>query len=499
LSELRERVNLYVEAQLQNYTPPYIKSPKVIHDSILGTNIFYPHEIAILDSPLLQRLRRISQVDVVPLIFPSGNHNRFEHSLGVTVISDKMVQALNTKKLMSETDFDFDNLRLHVRMAGILHDCGHGAFSHMSEEIYKHYPDLKKEREEKRELYGDAKAHEILSYLIVTSSSFSNFVKEHILDVYDKAVDLDLNLIGEMIIGHVSRNDKAFWVEIINGAFDADKLDYIQRDSHFTGIQMILDLDRLFHTVDLITINNKRRLTIDFSGISTLEEIVFDKMMLISTVYNHHKVRAAECLFNSIFKELKKQGTPIYGIDFSSAADFLRITDDDIYSLAKQDLGKASELARNLLNRNLPKRALVISGRTIEDQGRENLVKLMALTPEQNLLLRESIIEEVQKSNKSNKAITVDDLWIDLPHIPKFKEGALWPIKTFSSGSDYILLRNVFPVDDWTRAFSENKWQGHIFTWPDYVKDVNVAATKVIGDAFSIKLNDFSRSLCKIS
>lgn len=313
------------------------------------------------------------------------------------------------------------------------------------------------------------------------------------MDVYDKKVDL--NLIGEMIIGHVSQDDKAFWVEIINGAFDADKLDYIQRDSHFTGIQMILDLDRLFHTVDLITIEGKRRLTVDFSGVSTLEEIVFDKMMLISTVYNHHKVRSAECLFKTIFDELQKQGAFVYDMDFKSAADFLYITDDDIYSLAKQKLGRASDLARGLLNRKLPKRALVISGRTIED-GRENLADLMALTPPQSLLLRETIVEELHKEKTE---ITVDDVWVDLPSIPKFKEGALWPIKTFSNGTDYILLRDVFPVDDWTKAFSENKWQGHIFTWPQYANEVNVAATKVIEEVFSIKFNNFARSLCKIS
>lgn len=491
LSELRERVNLYVKAQLHNYTPPLIKSPKVIHDSILGTNIFYPHEIVILDSPLLQRLRRISQVDVVPLVFPSGNHNRFEHSLGVTVIADKLVQAVSAKGVI--TGEEIDNLRLHVRLAGILHDCGHGAFSHMSEDIHKNYPDLLQEREENRELYGDAKAHEILSYLIVTSPSFGIFFKKYVSDVYDKVVDL--NLIGEMIIGHVSQDDKAFWVEIINGAFDADKLDYIQRDSHFTGIQMILDLDRLFHTVDLITIEGKKRLTIDFSGVSTLEEIVFDKMMLISTVYNHHKVRSTECLFKAIFDELRKQGTPVYDIDFKSAADFLYITDDDIYSLAKQKLGRASDLAGVLLNRQLPKRALAISGRTIKD-SRENLAELMALTPSQNLLLRETIVEEIRKEHSQ---ITIDDIWVDLPSIPKFKEGALWPIKTFTSGTDYILLRDVFPVDDWTKAFSENKWQGHIFTWPQYTNEVNIAATKVIEEAFAIKFNDFAHSLCKIS
>lgn len=493
VNKIREKINLYVEAQLEEYKPPYIKSPKVIHDTILGTNIFYPHEIMVIDSPLLQRLRRISQVDVVPLVFPSGNHNRFEHSLGVAVIADKLVQALKNRKSLPEHT-DSDALLYHVRMAGILHDCGHGAFSHMSEDIHGSFPDIFEERRNNRDLYGDAKPHEMLSYLIVTSPALRNFFRDHVEPIYD--ISFDLDLIGEMIIGHVSNSDKAFWVEIINGAFDADKLDYIQRDSHFTGIQMILDLDRLFHTVDIIEIDGKQRLTIDFSGVSTLEEIVFDKMMLVSTVYNHHKVRSAECLFKSIFDEIKENEFSIHGRFFDSAADFLYITDDDIYGMAKMpDIGKASNLARNLLNRNLPKRGLIISGRTI-DSNRQNLQQIMSLNNEQITLLREAIAEE---ANKQNPAITAKDVWVDLPKIPKFKEGSLWPIKTFANGNSYIKLRDVFPVDDWTKAFSENKWQGYVFTWAEFTDEVNQAAQSVIESAFDIQFNSYARSICKIT
>ncbi|MDD3268979.1 MAG: HD domain-containing protein [Syntrophomonadaceae bacterium] len=491
MEKLGDKVNLYVEQQLDGYTRSYINSPKVIHDSILGTNIFYPHEMVVLDSPLLQRLRRISQVDVVPLVFPSGNHNRFEHSLGVTVIADKLVNALRNRQAISPEEFE--SLRYHVRMAGILHDCGHGAFSHMSEEIHGKFDDMLAERQSNKTLYGDSKPHEILSYLIVTSPAFKDFFSTQVELIY--GISLDLDLIGQMIIGYISDPLKAFWVEIINGAFDADKLDYIQRDSHFTGIQMILDLDRLFHTLDLIEIDGKKRLTIDFSGVSTLEEIVFDKMMLVSTVYNHHKVRSAECLFKSIFDHIRSENILIYDMTFDSAADFLYITDEDIYSLAKkQDIGSASTLARNLLNRNLPKRSLVISGRTISN-NRQNLQQIMSLDRDDLQALRDAIVEEVRKTNPD---ISNSDVWVDLPKIPKFKEGSLWPIKEGTDSNSYITLRQVFPVDDWTKAFSEHKWAGYVFTWPQFTDDVNLAAQNVIEEVFDIKFNQFARSICKI-
>ena len=91
---LKDRINEYVANELKNHHSAYIKDPKIIHDSILGSNIFLPHEICVLDTPIVQRLRRISQVDLVPLVFPSGNHNRFEHTLGVTTLSGRLVNAL---------------------------------------------------------------------------------------------------------------------------------------------------------------------------------------------------------------------------------------------------------------------------------------------------------------------------------------------------------------------------------------------------------------------
>ncbi|PKM80490.1 MAG: hypothetical protein CVU89_13130 [Firmicutes bacterium HGW-Firmicutes-14] len=282
MSSLKDTVEAYVKSRLENYTPSLVRAPKVIHDTILGSNLFYPHEIAVLDIPLLQRLRRINQVDVVPLVFPSGNHNRFEHTLGVAVISEKLIKALfaridNLEEIglerFNNTDLAFHYCLYHIRMAAIMHDCGHGPFSHMSEQVYRHFEDLKEEKKTNPKLNG-ASPHEILSYMIVTSVSFKNFFEKQIKPHY--GVDLDLEIVGEIIVGYTGRLREAYIVEIINGGFDADKLDYIQRDSHFTGIKMVLDMPRLFYTIETLDIDGKLRLSVDLSGIATLEQIVFN-------------------------------------------------------------------------------------------------------------------------------------------------------------------------------------------------------------------------------
>jgi len=503
LGSLRIKVNDHVHQQLKDYGPLKVRGPKVIHDTILGTNQFHAHEIAVIDSPLIQRLRRISQVDVVSLVWPSGNHNRFEHSLGVAIIADKFIKALfnktETRDKLQSIDSQ-ESITHHVRMAGLLHDCGHGPFSHMSESIFKSLNDMRDEIDSDEKLATtDPNAHEALGYLIVTSEAFKDFFDRVITRMYE--IDLDLDLIGEMIIGYISNPLKAFMVNIINGAFDADKLDYIQRDSHFTGIKMILDLDRLFYTLDLIDIENKlrnrleTRLTIDISGVTTLEEIVFDKMMLNTTVYNHHKVRAAEGLFKSIFEVISETKNG----EFESAADFLRHTDDDVYGLSRmlEYNPEAAQFSKALLDRNLPKRALVISNKTVRDDTQSNLWKISRLhnNPDEVLAIRKKIAECAQREMST---ITYKDIWFDVPKIPSYEEGDQWPIKSAGDPNGYLTLHEIFPVDQWVKAFSQNKWKAHIFTKPEYRDQVKRASIEVIKSEYDIDLNEYAEIYSKI-
>lgn len=140
----------------------------------------------------------------------------------------------------------------NCRVAAILHDCGHGPFSHLSEQIYgSQFNKIKK----KNKVLRGASAHEILSYFIATSKPLKKFNKEIINGVYK--IEIDLDFVGSMIVGYIDKKNKelneyGYAVELINGAFDADKLDYILRDAHTTGIHMALDLPRLMHTLDVI-------------------------------------------------------------------------------------------------------------------------------------------------------------------------------------------------------------------------------------------------------
>ena len=501
MATLEVAIDKYVSENLRTFTAHKVRAAKIVHDTILGTNIFYPHEIAVLDLPILQRLRRISQVDVVSLVFPSGNHNRFEHTLGVTVIAGKLISALfekiNSDKsstIYAKVKRTQEDILNHARMAGILHDCGHGPFSHMSEGIFKQCSDYKKFKEDNPQLAG-VKPHEILSYLITKSDRLKEFFAENIVKNYN--VNIDLDLVAEMIVGVPSKPELAFLIDTINGAFDADKLDYIQRDSHFTGVKLVLDLPRLFHTLDLIEDTEGRlRLSVDLSGVAPLEQIVFSKMMLYSSIYHHQKVRAAECIFSSIFDEIKLKKIKIDGRNFKSAVDFLYLTDDDIYSLYKRKVdSQVTKLVGYLIRRDLPKRAMVLSLKTINCN--EKIVDVMKLCEKlkDSKGLREAIAEESEKL--SGKKVSADEIWVDFPEPPTFKEGKDWPIKSTGEPHGYVRLRDVFPVDDWVRAFSQNKWRGYVYT-RNGLRKVVFEGAKSVFQQIGIEVNDFANVLCKM-
>jgi len=482
---LRDKVNEFVELQLKGYCPQKVLHPKVIHDSIHGTNLFRPYEISFLDLPVVQRLRRISQTDVASYVFPAGNHNRFEHTVGVTAVAGQMVEALFEKGNI-DTDFKFtsrdrDYVYHHCRVAAIMHDCGHGPFSHLSEQVYG------REFEDVRAIpkFSGASPHEILSYFIATSKPIKDFCESFIYKTYN--IKLDMEFVGQIIIGYIdpSKKNFAFAVELINGAFDADKLDYILRDAHSTGVKMVLDLQRLLYTLNILKVKGENRLVVDISGVSALEEITFNKMMLTSTIYHHQKVRAAGCLLKSIF----------LGEQFSSAVNYLYYTDDKIHSIKTEDTFVVKYLDM-LEKRVLPKRAFCVSCRTLADV--KNLEKMMEAM--KNPDFQKGTIRQIAEKVRmfSGREIEPEYIWIDFPTPPKFKEATECLIKSEGSKDNCITLRDVFSTDDWVRAFSQNKWQGFVFTLPEYCEDVSKASRAVFSEIFEDAFNDFSMKLCKI-
>jgi uncharacterized protein len=498
---LTDEINIYVDKLLKATTTRSVVRQKVIHDPILGTNLFESHEIALIDSPFCQRLRRISQTDVASLVFPSANHNRLEHSLGVATIAGRIIDNLYPKLEIKRHNRLFNAAtKIAVRTAALLHDIGQGPFSHLSDDIIKELPEVIEYRKAHPGIFAEHKPHEMLSYLIAKDSSFKKYFNEEIVSKYDTTKDLanelDIEEIADMIVAG-RKGKKDFWqADIINGPFDADKLDYLQRDAYFSGLKIGIDLDRLLHSIWLDESNKRLQLKILSSGAITLEQIMFGKILLYHTMYQHHKVLAAECVIKGIFELL--EDNPRYTINgkrLDKATDFLEVSEGELIS----PHNKADELKDHIerfLYRNLFKRALVISADTVEGPDTSigySRFKDLAESPKDLKNLRKKLVSAL------NNKYPLHEIWIVLPRTPTFSDEAIGA-KIKDPGGTERSLRDPFRVDEWLTSYWSNKWTGYVFCRADKkIRDeVGKKAADLLYDEYGIMFKSSAFDQAKI-
>src|ERR1700730_10490656 len=156
-----------------------LRPSKVIHDNLWGTNAFNWRELAIIDTPIFQRLRYIHQTGLAYFVYPCAHHTRFEHSLGVCIMASRVFDALESqhqsrlkaiaKEVYPEQDFAvvLANWRAGLRFAALLHDTGHSLHSHTSEIVYSKIPLLSEAARELTRFVGTSKGEgEVLSFCI---------------------------------------------------------------------------------------------------------------------------------------------------------------------------------------------------------------------------------------------------------------------------------------------------------------------------------------------
>jgi len=226
-----------------------------IHDFIR----IYDHELAIIDNPIFQRLRRIRQLSGAHLTYPSAQHTRFEHSLGVLHIASQAGQALKEKGILKQDQIEI------LRLAGLLHDIGHGPFSHLFEEIIQ----------QKKISHEDFGKNIILKSTIGDTLSKNGFDKRTITKI----------AFGDSKYQYMN--------EIVSGALSADMMDYLLRDGYFTGAEHAkIDHKRLTQSLDV----HKKKLALERSALYSFESMMHSRYQMFKAVYFHKTVRAAEVM-----------------------------------------------------------------------------------------------------------------------------------------------------------------------------------------------------------
>jgi HD superfamily phosphohydrolase len=326
----------------------------------------------------------------------------------------------------------------------------------------------------------------MFSNIILHSKSFENFFREEIIKKYKLSPDISLERIANSIIpAGGSDNDYGWQANIINGPCDVDKFEYLQRDAYFSGLKIGIDLDRFLHCVWLETqVGKPRQLKIRTTGATTLEQILFGKMMLYNTIYHHQKVRAAECVIKGIFEILiEHQKEPEYhicGRNMDKAIDYLYVSEEDILSLNNKT-EKLREYITRFLNRDLLKRALVISADTVVDPHISpgyKAFKSLAENPSELRKLRAELVSAL------NNKYSLQEIWIDLPQTLTFEDDNFLLIQDENAEPKY--LRDAFRVSEWLAAYGANKWKGYVFCPSDIEvrNEVGMKAAELISDKY---------------
>ena len=275
----------------------------------------------------MQRLARIKQLAHAYVVFPSAVHNRLEHSLGTLTLAGRLCDQLRITGTEKKA----------VRAAALLHDVGHGPFSHLFEEVM-------------RFVNGEDYSHENVTRMII----------EH-----DSKVRRALGKLREYVLGVFDGNSLAS--EIVSSSLDADKLDYLRRDSYHTGVAYgIFDLERIVRTVCRVHETDRDYIAIDEKGKDALESYRLARYSMHVQVYEHHTRLVADDKFlKAVIKSIKDGYLSKDYFDASNPETFLtkyeELDDASIEHYILQNAhGVAKELIQDIRARRLLKRAFVL-------------------------------------------------------------------------------------------------------------------------------------------
>jgi HD superfamily phosphohydrolase len=307
-----------------------------IHDFIR----VYDHELEIIDNPIFQRLRRIRQLSGAHLTYPAAQHTRFEHSLGVMHIASQAGQALKEKEILKSDDIEI------LRLSGLLHDIGHGPFSHLFEEI----------------LQQKKISHEDFGKNIILKSEIGDTLSKN---GYDK------KLITKIAFGD---SKYQYLNEIVSGALSADMMDYLLRDGYFTGAEHAkIDHKRLTQSLDV----HKKKLALERSALYSFESMMHSRYQMFKAVYFHKTVRAAEVML----LEALRLSDDEFGFTSFNIEEFVKLTDEYVLSMLvsskSSKLKRARKFAEDYQNRKLLKCVYerILTSKTLLEKTKTNEIR----------------------------------------------------------------------------------------------------------------------------
>ncbi len=281
---------------------------KVIKDSVHDHIAVDGVARDLLDTPALQRLRRISQLGTVSLVYPSANHTRFEHSLGVYHLACRALESLGIKGTQAN----------RVEAAALLHDVGHGPFSHNLEDVTHRHTG--RYHDDVDELLAGGEVGEVL-----------------------RAHDLDPSAIAGLVAG------EGRFGQLVSGELDVDRMDYLVRDAHHTGVPYgTIDHGRLVRELTF----TDGELVLAAGNVQTAESLLVARALMNPTVYSHSVARISKAMLRRGAEGLLEAPTT------DLEAETLQRMDDADFLAAIRAHECTQTIARRFDHRELYKRAV---------------------------------------------------------------------------------------------------------------------------------------------
>ena len=280
-----------------------------VRDVAKGKRIFDPihhfieldaGEVALLETSPVQRLRRLRQLGLAYLAFPSAEHSRFTHALGALAMGTRALESLRLRSpLAFAGERDYADQRRLLRASLLLHDVGHGPFSHACETVL-------------------GIRHEQRTAQIIARPEIARALA---------ALEVDAAEVLGLITGESARHPVLR--ELVSGPnLDADRMDYLLRDAYFTGVASgRYDADQLIASLRVFEVDGRRDLGVDGRGVVALESFVLARYWMFATIYFHHTTRAFERVLCDGLLDIWPDPRALDAIDEFLAWDDFRVVD----------------------------------------------------------------------------------------------------------------------------------------------------------------------------
>lgn len=275
---------------------------KTIRDPIHGNIKLDELEVSLVDSAPMQRLRRLKQNGFCYLVYPAMNSSRFEHSLGVMHLAGLLSDHLSLEK----------EERKILRIAALLHDLGHGPFSHTSDEFFKKFN----------------QTHEKNSSRIILSGEISTILNEG---------NINPKEISRLIEGQGKLSS------LLSSEIDIDKMDYLIRDSYYAGVAYgVIDLERIIEGVKLLD----GEVVVREDSLEAVESLIISRTLMYETVYRHHTKRIIESMFTHALNFFLNR-------EKTSYEEFVSWDDLSLVNKLRNSQGYPQEIMQRIDSRNL--------------------------------------------------------------------------------------------------------------------------------------------------